>query len=212
MGWYLPPTCSPKQPVVGRLKAGTALFRVHSAVFGPSQFNPTDPDSPKAGGGGRFDSPGGTPPYLYASRHPRTAIAESILRDVPFGDLGKRELPKCAVEGRCLSELRVAHDLRLLALHGEGLARAGQDAWLARCESEEYGRTRAWSSALLAWFPEVDGLEWRPRHDDDAFAVCVYEDRARGKLEVVRQLDLSRGEGLAVLRSALSRFGVVPPA
>lgn len=208
MAWYPPPEAAPNSPLVTQLAGGSVLYRVHSARFDPLAFNPTDPDSLEAGGGGRFDSPGGRPAFLYAARAYPTAIAEALLRDVPFDDKGMRQLPRAALDARCLSELTVTAELPLIALHGEGLSRLGQDTWLVDCGADEYPRTRAWGSGILGWFPNVPGLEWRPRHDDDGLAVCLYEDRLTGSLEVVRVLDLWRDEGLSRAAEALRRFGV----
>ncbi len=210
--WYPPPERPPNEPVVSVIPAGTTLYRVHSASFGPVDFNPTDPDAPEAGGGGRFDSLAGKPPFLYAARSAGTSIAEALLRDVPFDDRGMRELPRVALERRCLSEVLVVEDLEVVAAHGEGLSRLGQDTWLTRCDAAEYAQCRAWGAAIMGWFPQAAGLEWRPRHDDDGLAVCLYETRAGHALEAGRTLELWRGEGLALARAALLRFGVAPPS
>lgn len=209
--WYPPPARPPNDPVVSVIAAGSVLYRVHSASFRSTEFNPTDPDASEAGGGGRFDSLSGDPPFLYAARSPVTAIAEALLRDIPFDDRGMRELPRAALERRCLSELVASEDLELVSLHGEGLSRLGQDAWLTRCDAAEYPQCREWGSAIIGWFPQARGLEWRPRHDDDGLAVCLYESRAGGRLEAGRSLNLWEGEGLALVRRVLLRFGVAPP-
>ncbi|MDP2183804.1 MAG: RES family NAD+ phosphorylase [Actinomycetota bacterium] len=185
---------------------------MHSARFGPTEFNPTDPDAPGAGGGGRFDSPGGVPSFLYAAHSPEAAIAESLLRDLPFGARGARELPGAALAARSLSRLRVTRDLSLVALHGAGLAKVGQDTWLVHSDASEYSQTRIWGRAILAWNPRVHGLEWRPRHDDDGLSMCLYEDRAADRLQAVSTLPLWEGEGLALVRATLLAFGVASPA
>lgn len=206
---YPPPARAPSRPRTQRLAAGTTIFRVHSSGFTAAEFNPTAP--PAGLGGGRFDSPEGAPSYLYAALSVRSAIAESLLRGVPFDRRGVREIAGAALRDRCLSELKVGSDLRLAALHGEGLSRIGQDTWLVHCDAAEYAATREWGSAIMRWLPSVAGLEWRPRNDDDGLAVCLYQDRAAGCLEVVRSLALWEGEGLAIARAALLALGVAPP-
>jgi hypothetical protein len=206
---YSPPARAPSRPRTRRLAVGTTLYRVHAQAFSATEFNPTGP--PAGLGGGRFDSLDGAPPYLYAAFSVRTAIAESLLRGVPFDGRGVREIPAAALRGRCLSELKIVSDLRLAALHGEGLSRIGQDAWLVHCDAAEYAATREWGSAIMRWLPSAAGLEWRPRNDDDGLAVCLYQDRAAGHLEAVRSLALWEGEGLAIARAALLAFGVAPP-
>ncbi|MDO9108227.1 MAG: RES family NAD+ phosphorylase [Coriobacteriia bacterium] len=181
---------------------------MHSARFEPTEFNPTDPDSLEAGGGGRFDSPGGEPPYLYAARSSETAIAEALLRDLPFDARGARELPAAAIAARSLSRLEVTGDLSLVALHGAGLAKVGQDTWLVHSDAGEYLQTREWGRAILSWNSQAHGLEWRPRHDDDGLSMCLYQDRAAGRLKTISTLPLWEGEGLALARAALLSFGV----
>lgn len=211
MSWYPPPEKAPHRAEISVLHADTVLFRVHSARFGPTEFNPTDPNSLEAGGGGRFDSPGGEPPFLYAARSPETAVVESLLRDLPFDARGGRELSAAALAARCVSELRATRGLSLVALHGAGLAEVGQNTWLVHSDASEYPQTRIWGRAIMAWNPRASGLEWRPRHDDDGLAVCLYEDRAGDRLEAVRTLPLWEGEGLALVRATLLAFGVAAP-
>lgn len=205
---YPPPAAAPSRPRLTKLGKGSQLYRVHSASLSPSDFNPT---SPTYGHGGRFDSPDGQPAFLYASFSTRAAIAESLLRSAPFDDGGAREVGLAALRGRCLSELRVTADIKLVSLHGVGLARLGQDTWLVHSDSADYPRTREWATTIMRWSPSAAGVEWRPRNDDDGLAVCLYENRMPARLEVVRTLALEAGEGRAVVRSALLSFGVAPP-
>lgn len=211
MGWYPPPQKAPNRAKRVLLPRETILYRVHSELFGPTEFNPTDPASREAGEDGRFDSLGGDPAYLYAARSQRVALAESLLRDVPFDEDGIRQVPLGALRGRCISSLRTTDTLSLVALHGEGLARLGQDGWLVTSDASQYPLTCEWGKAILGWVPSAHGLQWRPRHDDDGLALCLYEDRAAGRIEAVSTLPLWSGDGLALVRTTLSEFGVVPP-
>lgn len=206
---YPPPDAAPNRAKTTKLPEGTALFRVHPARFGGGEFNSTVPAA--AGGGGRFDSPGGRPSYLYAALSPRAAIAEAFLRNLPFDVRGVRQLPGAALVGRRLTELHTTEPLRLVSLHGEGLARLGQDLWLVHCDASEYGDTREWGAAIMRWNPWAAGLAWRPRHDDDGLAICIYEDRCPGAVNVVRTIALDKGEGRAQLHSTLIEFGVALP-
>jgi hypothetical protein len=177
---YSPPARAPSQPRTRRLAVGTTLYRVHAQAFSATEFNPNAP--PAGLGGGRFDSLDGASPYLYAAFSVRTAIAEPLLRGVPFDRRGVREIPAAALRGRCLSELKIVENFRLAALHGEGLSRIGQDAWLVHCDAAEYAATREWGSAIMRWLPSAAGLEWRPRNDDDGLAVsrpCCRPSRGR---------------------------------
>ena len=207
-----PPPGPPRPLLVVRLAAGSVLWRVHSAEFAVDAFNTTDPDSDCAGGGGRFDSPGGVPPYLYAAATEDAAIAEVLLRDVPLSDHGYRELPRTELAGRVLSTVEMTRPIKVVALHGKGLHAVGQsDNWLASCGPAEYPGTRAWAQALMAWSPGAAGLVWRARHFDDEFAYVLYENRATGALRVVNSLAADTGEGLARVRAALRRLAVAAP-
>ncbi len=130
---------------------------------------------------------------------------------MPLDARGIREIPLAALRSRCLSELVVVSDIKVVSLHGAGLARVGQDTWLVHSDSADYPQTRIWAAAIMRWSPSASGLEWRPRHDDDSLAVCLYRDRMPARLRVVRTLSLEDGEGRALVRSALAGFGVVPP-
>lgn len=206
---YPPPLHAPARPRSRVLRTGTTLFRVHSQRFEPAAFNPAPP--PAGFGGGRFSSPGGVPACLYAASTARTAVAESLLRRLPFDNAGMRALSAVALQGRCLSELVLTTDLKVVVLHGDGLSRVGQDTWLVHSGAHGYPSTRAWGAAIRGWMPSVAGLEWRPRNDDDGLAFCLYEDRARGALSAVRSLAAWEGEGRAIVHASLLAFNVAPP-
>ncbi|HUP21817.1 MAG TPA: RES family NAD+ phosphorylase [Thermoanaerobaculia bacterium] len=88
------------------LPAGKQLCRVHQCSFGPTGFNPRR--APVEGiGGGRFDGTDEDPyPFLYAAGDVGTAVAEALLRDLPFDDQGARHLPRV---GRQVAEDELRH-------------------------------------------------------------------------------------------------------
>ena len=208
---YPPPGSCPGSPRLAVVSPGALLWRIHETRFEPAGFNPTDPDSPEAGGGGRFDSPGGRPPFLYAASSVEASVAEALLRDLPFPPDGQRELPRFAVAGRSVSQLAVVREIEVVALHGEGLAQVGQDGWLVACAGSSYASTRGWGARVREWRPDAAGLEWRSRHCDDEMSYVLYEDVASEALRRIRTERLDTPEGLALIRPALRRLNVAPP-
>lgn len=185
------------------------LFRIHSDDFEPAAFNPTDPDSPVAYGGGRFDTIAGAPAFLYAGRSVEAAVAEGLLRDVPFDDAGYLILPRKKLQGRMLSRVSLRWPVDVVCLHGSGLHAVGQDTWLVRCDPCDYPVTRLWAQALREWVPRAAGFEWRARHDDDVFAYVFYEDRTGGAIEPCWSASIDQGEGFERVVSALVHYSVV---
>jgi hypothetical protein len=119
-------------------------------------------------------------------------------------------MPAARLRGLALSELRTTRRATLLVLHGPGLTRVGQDAWLTSCEALDYPVTRRWGEALRTFAPRAAGFEWRPRHDNDRLACVFFNDRAEGLLEATgRSLSLEDGDGLALVRVVLRSHGVL---
>lgn len=190
-----------------------AVTFAHRKIFSDAtQFNPTDPDSHAAYGGGRFDSPGGDPPFLYAGSSIEAALSESLLRTLPFPPTGKRELARRKLEGRSISELALATSIWVVALHGEGLQHVGQDGWLTHCPGSSYPMTRLWGAQIRRWVPRAAGLEWRARHHDDEMSYVLYEgDVPPDALVEVQTYEVDTADGLAVISPALRRLNVAPP-
>lgn len=160
-----PPTGLPRPARSEILPAGTTLWRVHSRRFGCTQMNPTA--QPTVDAGGRFDSIDGAFAYLYAADSVDGAIAETLCRDLPSALRGPRIVPRAAVTGRILSPITVTADLSVAALHGAHLTVIGQSLWLTKCDAAEYLLTRQWAAAIFAADPSLEGLAYRPRHNED---------------------------------------------
>jgi hypothetical protein len=149
---------------------------VHSSEFAATSFNPRPAKSPFKGG--RFD---GTPEdscsFLYAAEEDAAAVAEALLRDVPF-DQQPRLLERARIKNRCLSWIRSTRDLHLVRLvDGEDLAQVDQDIWLVTCESNQYQSTRVWAQAIRRWAPWCEGLVWRSRREPRSLVYIFFEDR-----------------------------------
>ncbi|MEU9717181.1 RES family NAD+ phosphorylase [Streptomyces sp. NPDC047976] len=186
------------RPNVEVIPAGTELWRVHKSKYGPTQFNPTLADLHF--NGGRFE---GTvlDPYrsLYVADTALTAVAESVLRSVPWtGD--RREIPYISVHGRTLSVLRTTRELTLVSLLEEkDLAAVRQTANLLDDE-RSYPMARRWTSEIRAQAPEAMGLVWQSRRNRPRHAMVLFHDRFDDCH--CNALEVLPGRGIADLGSA----------
>ena len=157
------------------LSAGTTMTRIHSANFDAAEFNPTAAVGEFVGG--RFDStPGDHFAFLYTAGDNATAICEMLLRDLPIGNRGIRELPTTRLSRLRITRLRTTVDLELVTLRsGKDLAAIGQDTWLTT--TTEYATTRKWASAIRGWAPWACGLTWRSFREPDGFTYVFFSDR-----------------------------------
>ncbi|MFJ6466557.1 RES family NAD+ phosphorylase [Streptomyces sp. NPDC091387] len=172
---FFPMTEEELHPNFKVIPAGTELWRVHKSKYGAGQFNPTLADLHF--GGGRFE---GTllDPYhsLYVADNALTALAESVLRSVPW--TGERRLiPYVTVHGRSLSVLRTTCELRVVSLVKEvDLAAVHRTADLLDDE-RSYAKARRWSSEIRAQAPDAMGLVWQSRRNRPEDAIVLFHDR-----------------------------------
>ncbi|MFE9632009.1 RES family NAD+ phosphorylase [Streptomyces sp. NPDC006463] len=190
------------KPNLEVIPAGTELWRVHQSKYRPVQFNPRLADIHLKGG--RFE---GTvlDPYrsLYVADSALTAVAESLLRSVPFLPTGKRKIPYAFVHGRTLSVLRTTRELTLVSLIEEkDLAAVHQTADLLDDE-RSYPMARRWTSEIRAQAPEAMGLVWQSRRNRPKHSMVLFHDRFEdchcGALEVLPEqgiADLGSREGV----------------
>ncbi|WP_318202445.1 RES family NAD+ phosphorylase [Streptomyces sp. SCL15-4] len=160
------------------LPAGTRLWRMHRSGFAPVEFKPFDPDDPAPG---RFH---GTPedPYscLYAATDPETALAETLLRSVPYdAETGMRLVLWRQVQGRALNAVRTRCELKLVSLlSGAALAAVCQDNRLLENEgAEHYAHTRRWAREIRAQAPDAMGMIWDSRRNPSQRCVVLFGDR-----------------------------------
>lgn len=161
-----PPTPLPRASIV-TVPADTPVWRIHSAARGAADLNPTP--RPRVRAGGRFDSLDGSYAYLYVGDSPAAAVAETLCRNLP-ADQSPRLIPRIQIRGRVLSELRTTRPMRVADLTGTGAARLNAGVWLTKCDPSGYLATRRWAAAVLAANPGIDGLQYRPRHDENNLA------------------------------------------
>lgn len=172
-----PPARYRGTPCRSVLPACTQLYRVHRRDRAPLEFSPAVADT--LYGGGRFDPTSGDEyPYLYAAFSARTALAEVLLRGLPFNDRGTRILPRAAVRERRLSSIELTTEVTLLALTTSAeLAAVSQDEWLIHSEAAAYPQTRGWATWLRRQAPWAQGLVWPSKRDVGEKAVLLFGDR-----------------------------------
>ncbi|GAB2656638.1 RES family NAD+ phosphorylase [Prescottella soli] len=169
-----PPTHLPPALLVD-VPAETSVWRIHSDTRGAADLNPTP--RPRARLGGRFDSLDGSYSYLYAGDSPAAAVAETLCRSLPI-DQSPRLIPRVQIRGRVLSELRTTRSVRVADLTGTGAARINAGVWLTKCDPSGYLHARRWAAAILAANPGIDGLQYRPRHDENNLAWMLADSPA----------------------------------
>ena len=152
---------------IHRVPAGTQLYRIHPADRLPIFFGPQVGEPPR----NRWDAPGGEFGVCYLAEQPWTAFAETFLR-VPE----RMTVEEVDLETRSVARVLAMRELRLAALHGHGLRRLGATA--AVC-SGPYSVSRAWSLALHGHPEKPDGIRYRARHDDDGFAIALFDRASR---------------------------------
>jgi hypothetical protein len=193
-------------PLVTEWEASRRIVRCHNARHGPAEFNRTA--SP-----GRFRPVRGRGRIvgtLYGSEDLAGAVSETVFHELPVGS-GPRFLRVEALVPMVASTLSSRQVLRLASLHGHGLRRLGATrAQLIDPEADRYPELAAWGQALHDCPAESDGLAWRSRHYDDAYALLLFGDRVRRRdLEVVEPpLPLAVGRGLERLLELAERAGI----
>lgn len=170
-----PPSRYEGTPNRSPLPRGTTLWRVHRQEHRSWSFNPR-PSDPLFGGA-RFDATEDEPyPFYYAALDERTAVAETLLRDLEPDETGCRAVTWAARESRRLSALVLTRELDLVSLvTGEDLGAIGQDAWLVT--SHDYPQTRAWAHWIRDQDKQAHGLIWRSLRDPDKRAIILFGDR-----------------------------------
>jgi RES domain len=175
------------------LSSDLRLWRVHDFTRPATVFNPC------IGRRGRFsplyDATGACIPTLYAGETREAAMFETVFRDLPPLPLARQVFTK-ELNGRAISELRTRRPLRLAPMFNQNLAIIGQSRQtMIECHgAEAYEQTCAWAEAIHRDFPDIDGLVWTSRQQDEALAMVLFEERiAPGNLEEVGSEHLDRG-------------------
>ncbi|MBW2736836.1 MAG: RES family NAD+ phosphorylase [Deltaproteobacteria bacterium] len=196
-------------PLITTIEHGTVLWRIHSSIYGGTQYNPRIPGVMS---GGRFDATNAdTYPYLYAGGDTIAAVAETLLRDRPSEPM-VYQVPFVKLRDKTISKLEISTPLEVVKLHGGGFHALGQsDHWLTSCGAGEYEDTRLWAQAIRRWSPVATGIEYRPRHDDDRLAYLFFGDRCpTGAFNVLNSYPMGiAGVGFTLVKRAAGKLNAV---
>ena len=171
------------------MAAGTTFIRIHRSELSPLHFG--------ASGLNRFDDPQQAYGVCYAGRSLEGAFAETCLRAV-----GATLIPRSLLETRSASEIITAAELRLVEVHGAGLARLGATS---AATSGPYDLSQSWSRAIHDHPAAADGIVYRSNHDNGEFCVALFE-RCRDRLQPGRAAGLMRDR--ARIAALLDRYKV----
>jgi RES domain-containing protein len=168
------------KPRLHRLPAGASLHRFFRRRHGPIFF-----DRSNYSHGSRFNSPDGSFGVLYVSKSRRGAFAETFLRDQPS------LLAVDQVAARAYVRFELQHDMTFVVLLGTGLGRLRVTAEVCS-SSPPYDITHAWSEAIHGAFPDVSGIAYPARHDNEATSFAVFDRAADAFSEVEREDDIDQ--------------------
>ncbi|HEX2078532.1 MAG TPA: RES family NAD+ phosphorylase [Longimicrobium sp.] len=171
------------------------LYHIHPANRYALFFGPAKGQPPR----GRWDAPNGKFRVCYLAEKPSTAFAETFLREPGVMVLEAEDLA-----ARSLAIVQILAPLRLVAMHGQGLHALGATA--ASCTGD-YAASRAWSAALHAHPEKPDGIRYRARHDDDGFAIALF-DRAENSVADMDGAPLTDPANRLRLAESLNRYGI----
>lgn len=175
-----PPT--PFHPEVETLTSGSALYRVHGNGRGPVEFNGSGVGSSRFAFFRSLAGPepdaGAIVPVLYAAETESSAVAETLLHDIPTAG---GVLPFDEYASKVLNRIITTRPLRLAKFHGLGLRRLRIEAsQLTDTERSEYHRTVLWAAAAHAHSGEsgaLDGISWMSKRCNSDRAYVFFGDR-----------------------------------
>jgi hypothetical protein len=171
------------------------LWRMHPGDRSALFFGPANGQPPR----GRWDAPDGGFRVCYMAERSFGAFAETFLREP-----GTMLLEMDDVQARNLARIQALAPLRLVAMHGPGLHAVGATA--ASC-SGDYDVSRAWAAALHGHPEAPDGIRYRARHDDDGFAIALF-DRVERMVADTESESLLHPSNIGYLAECLDRYGM----
>jgi hypothetical protein len=153
------------------------LHRIHQDIYKGNQFNPGNQ------GNARFSPIRNTKtepiPTIYAAATFDAAAMESVFHDVSHAP-GFKQFDKRKLDGQLHSTIKVESDLKLADLSSVALRKLGvQRRQLIDTDKDQYPATRRWAEVIHAQHPDIQGLSWISRQDDQARAVMLFGDRIR---------------------------------
>lgn len=108
---------------------------------------------------------------------------------------------------RYLTQMQTNRKILLLDLDSAITQKAfGLDARIA--SSRQYGITQMWSTALHDWYPDLDGIRYRARHENDTLNICLFLDRCGQDIDLLSSTKLGALPRQQVL-SLVVPYGIV---
>jgi hypothetical protein len=173
----LPPIdLATRSPGLQSLRTGVIVHPIYTASFEPIHFDRSL--------GSRLNAPDGSYGVLYVAKSRSGAFAEAFLREP-----GRTIVPSDLLAQKAYVQLRIVKPLRLIKLHGPGLARVGATAEVVY-DGLPYGVPQAWSKALRDHPSRPDGIAYYARHDDEELCFALF-DLAQ-VVEMSREVDLDQ--------------------
>jgi len=157
-----PPDFSSRDLPIDTIAAGTRLVRIHRNELHPLFFG--------ASTANRFDDPAESYGVCYLAATFAGAFAETCLRAV-----GARFVAVTFLEERSFSQIEVTARLRLVSVHGQGLAQVGATAAVT---SGPYTVAQKWSRAIHDHPSKPDGIAYRSNHDNSELCAALFEHTA----------------------------------
>lgn len=154
-----PPDFASRDLPVEEIPNGARLIRIHRRDLDPLFFGST--------GSNRFDDPTTSYGVCYLATTLEGAFAETCLRSV-----GARFVAMSFLEARSFSEVKVTAPLRLVSLHGPGLAQIGATGAVT---SGPHAVAQRWSQAIHDHPRAPDGIAYRSNHDNGEICVALFE-------------------------------------
>ncbi|PPD15152.1 MAG: hypothetical protein CTY25_07745 [Methylobacterium sp.] len=158
-GPFPPADFASRELPIEEIPSGARLIRIHRSDRGPLFFGST--------GGNRFDDPAKIYGVCYLATTLEGAFAETCLRSV-----GARFVALTFLEARSFSEIEVSAPLRLVSLHGPGLAQIGATGAVT---SGPHAVAQQWSQAIHDHPTVPDGIAYRSNHDNGEICVALFE-------------------------------------
>ncbi len=160
-------------------KTTRAIHRIYPDHYAANAFNPTTESNARFST--LFDQTGAVIPTLYGGTTFECAAMETVFHDVPYAP-GLKTYAKKKLVDKAYSMLYPARDLQLLDLTTKSLRKLGiQKTTLIETDATAYATTRKFAELVHLRCPNIDGLHWISRQDDQAEAIVLFGDRVAAK-------------------------------
>lgn len=155
------------------------IYRIHPQRYTGSAFN--DSGLGDARFSPLFKPNGQVLPTLYGGSSFQCAAMETVFHDLPR-NIDDFILDFDNLNGALVSQLDPLRDLRLLSLTTIGLVPLGlKKTEVIETTLHAWPHTRTLATAWHQQYPDMDGLYWISRQDDQAGACLLFGDRVQTK-------------------------------